>query len=313
MAEERTRRTRERLIIAGGSLLCKLVIEGLQATFLGTATSVGVPMVNCDCATCTSDDPRDKRLRASLWVRTETTSVVIDTGPDFRQQCLRAGIRRLDAVLFTHAHYDHVAGFDEVRRFTVGLDERMPVHARKSTIQALERMFPYAFDGENVYRGYLKPEPHEVTGPVTVGDITFTPLPVRHGKVETVGWLIGWGGRDRLAYVPDCKQMPDSTLAMIRSVDTLILDALRRTPHLTHLTFDEALELSGRIGARETWFTHFQCEIRHAIDEPNLPPGVRLAYDGLTLRWRRDEETVADATVLSGTANVSQQAQAATE
>ena len=257
----------------------------MQATFLGTATSVGVPMLNCDCATCTSGDPRDKRLRASLWVRTTEASVVIDTGPDFRQQCLRAGVRQLDAVLLTHSHYDHVAGFDDVRRFTVGLDCRMPVYARKATIEALQRMFPYTFNGENMYRGYLKPQPIEVTGPVTVGDMIFTPLPVKHGKVETIGWLIEWGGLPRLAYVPDCKEMPGSTIDHIRGVDTLVIDALRHTQHLTHLTFEESIVLSRRIGAKRTWFTHFQCEIRHAVDEPKLPADMRMAYDGLTLCW----------------------------
>lgn len=260
-------------------------MEGLQATFLGTATSVGVPMVNCDCATCRSTDPRDQRLRSSLWLQSATTSVVIDTGPDFRQQCLRAGIRRLDAVLVTHAHYDHVAGFDEVRRFTIGLDSRMPVHATAPTLAALERMFPYAFDGRNAYRGYLKPEPHEVRGPLAVGDLGFEPLPVQHGKVDTIGWLVSHRDRPLLAYVPDCKVMPESTIDRIRGIDTLVLDALRRTPHQTHLTFDESIALSAEIAPRRTWFTHFQCEVRHAVDEPTLPPGIRMAYDGLQLCW----------------------------
>lgn len=260
-------------------------MEDFRLTFLGTGTSVGVPMVGCDCETCRSTDPRDKRLRCSVFIETPEAQWIVDTGPDLRQQCLRAGIRRLDAAIFTHSHADHVTGFDELRRFTIGEHQTMPVYATPACLEVLERMFIYAFNGENRYRGYLKPDPRPVLGPFEISSTRITPLPVRHGKVETIGYLFERGGRKRCAYVPDCKTMPPETVDLVRGVDTLILDGLRRTEHPTHLNFDEALSLAAEIGARETWLTHFQCEIMHARDEPTLPPGVRMAYDGLQLSW----------------------------
>lgn len=260
-------------------------MQETRLTFLGSGTSVGVPMVGCDCDTCRSTDPRDKRLRCSVYVETPEANWIVDTGPDFRTQCLRANIRQLDAAIFTHSHADHVTGFDELRRFTIGEDQVMPIHATQSCLEVLERMFIYAFNGENRYRGYLKPEPHVITGPFGIGGTRITPLPVQHGKVETIGFLFERGGRKLCAYVPDCKVMPESTVGLVRGVETLILDGLRRSVHPTHLNFDEALELAREIQPGETWLTHFQCEIMHARDEPTLPPGVRMAYDGLQLSW----------------------------
>lgn len=259
----------------------------MRLTFLGTGTSVGVPMIGCDCATCRSEDPRDKRLRSSVWIETPECAWVVDTGPDFRTQCLRAGIRRLDAALFTHAHMDHVTGFDELRRFTIPEDVEMPVHATRSCLEVLERMFVYAFNGENRYRGYLKPRPQPVDGPFELGGTHVTPLPVQHGKVETVGYLFSRGGRPLCAYVPDAKTISEEALEAMRGVDTLILDGLRHTPHVTHMTVQEALAASALVRPRQTWLTHFQCEIMHAVEEPRLPAGAGLAYDGLVLEWKK--------------------------
>ncbi len=260
-------------------------MTGLQLTFLGTGTSVGIPMIGCDCETCRSADPRDQRLRSSVWLRTPELAWVVDTGPDFRTQCLRAGIRRLAAALFTHPHMDHVTGFDELRRFTIPADEFLPVHALPSCLAVLERMFDYAFNGENRYRGYLKPFPKPVHGPFHLGKTLVTPLPVRHGKVETIGYLFSRGGRKLCAYLPDAKELLPATWAELEGVDTLIIDALRHTEHPTHMNFTEALVVQARLQPRQTWFTHLQCEVMHARDEPLLPPGVRLAYDGLELAW----------------------------
>lgn len=258
-------------------------MSDLDLTFLGTGTSVGVPMIGCDCGTCTSDDPRDHRTRASVHVRTPEVSAVVDTGPDFRMQCLREGIRHLDAVLYTHAHMDHVTGFDDLRRFCVGEDEAIELFARPSVLADLRRMFAYAFSGENRYRGYVKPEPRAVAGPFALGATRVTPLPVRHGKVETVGYLFERGGSRRLAYIPDCKELTATAVDAVRGVGTLVIDALRFTPHATHMNFDEALAAIREIRPGRAFLTHFMCEVCHERDEPALPEGVHLAYDGLSL------------------------------
>lgn len=261
-------------------------MTGLQLTFLGTGTSVGIPMIGCDCETCRSPDPRDNRLRSSVWLRSPEMAWVVDTGPDFRTQCLRAGIRRLDAALYTHPHMDHVTGFDDLRRFTIPADDFIPVHARPSCLAVLERMFEYAFNGENRYRGYLKPFPKPVHGPFHLGETRVTPLPVMHGKVETIGYLFERQDRRLCAYIPDAKELQPATWQALEGVDTLILDALRHTEHPTHMNLAESLAVWERVRPRQTWFTHFQCEVLHARDEPFLPDGVRFAYDGLELAWQ---------------------------
>lgn len=256
---------------------------GLTITFLGTATSVGVPMVGCDCAVCHSDDPRDKRLRSSIWVRSPEAQWLVDSGPDLRAQCLRAGIRELDAVLLTHAHTDHVAGFDDLRRFSAPESARLPVYASAECLAAVRRMFEFAFDGQNRFAGYLKPDPHPVEGPFWLGLTQVTPLPVRHGRVATQGYLFARGGRKLAAYIPDMKAPLAGTAEALQGVEVLIVDALRYTDHPTHMTFEEALAFSEKVGAAHTWLTHFQCQVSHAEAEEKLPAHIRLAYDNLTL------------------------------
>lgn len=257
----------------------------LELTFLGTGTSVGVPMIGCDCETCRSTDPRDKRFRCSVYMRSPECTWVVDTGPDFRSQCLRENIRSLDAVLYTHPHMDHLTGFDELRRFTIGEEASMPIYARPSCIAILERMFFYAFNGENRYRGYLKPDPRPIDGPFMLGHTQVTPLLVHHGKVETHGFLFSRHGKKLCAYIPDCKEVTPEALEHLKGVDTLIIDALRFTPHFTHMGWDESKAVHSLVQARRTFFTHMQCEILHARDEATLPPEIRVAYDGLQLSW----------------------------
>jgi phosphoribosyl 1,2-cyclic phosphate phosphodiesterase len=240
-------------------------------------------MVGCDCAVCHSADPRDQRLRSSIYVVTPEARWVVDTGPDFRTQCLRAGIRRLDAVLLTHAHTDHVAGFDDLRRFTVAADAQLPVHGSPACLAAVRRMFEFAFNGENRYPGYLKPAPIPFAGPFWLGATEVTPLPVVHGKVETHGFLFRRSGRKLAAYLPDVKTVPTATKEALSGVEALIVDALRFTQHPTHMTFDEAHAFAREVGAGRTWYTHFQCQVSHAEAEENLPVDIRLAYDGLVL------------------------------
>jgi phosphoribosyl 1,2-cyclic phosphate phosphodiesterase len=255
-----------------------------EITFLGTGTSIGVPVIGCDCPVCLSDDPRNKRLRSSIQVRAGDTALVVDTGPDFRQQCLREGIRRLDAVLFTHEHSDHIMGFDDLRRFTVGEDEEIAIYATESCLERLRAAFAYVFDGLNRYHGYLKARPHVIRGPFAVGPLEITPLPVEHGKVETVGFLFSQAGERLFAYVPDAKALRGESRDLLEGIGLLILDGLQPQPHWTHLTIDEAVSLATELGAGQTWLTHFSCRVDYRALEPTLPENVRLAWDGLRLR-----------------------------
>ncbi len=254
-----------------------------EITFLGTGTSIGVPVIGCDCTVCTSGDPKNRRLRSSIHVRTPGTALVVDTGPDFRQQCLREGIRHLDTVLFTHAHSDHVMGFDDLRRFTIDEDDEIAIHATGSCLERLRAAFPYVFDGENRYRGYLKAAPHAIDGPFRVGDLEVTPLPVDHGKVETIGFLFEKGGERLFAYVPDAKTLPAESKRLLGGIGLLILDGLQPEPHWSHLSIGEAVALAEELGADETWLTHFSCRVDYRAIEATLPGNVRLAWDGLKL------------------------------
>lgn len=252
----------------------------LRLTFLGTGTSVGVPMICCDCAVCRSPDPRDNRTRASIYLETPECALVVDTGTDFRTQCLRENIRRVDAVLFTHSHTDHMMGFDDLRRFAAARGGRMPVYASTETMADLERVYAFAFHTSEPSPGYLKPEPHVICGPFSLGGLTITPLPVPHGATETWGYLFARSGAKLLAYLSDCSAVPDEIAAKIEGVKILVIDALRRKPHPTHLSVEQALEIVRRVQPGRTLFTHMCHELAQA-DETALPPEVRIAYDGL--------------------------------
>lgn len=255
----------------------------MRITFLGTGTSIGVPAIGCHCDVCRSRDPRNKRLRSSVYVEAGGVGWVVDTGPDFRTQCLRAGIEHLDAVLYTHGHMDHVAGFDDLRRFTLGTDRSLPIHATPECLADLKRIFSYAFNGENRYFGYIKPEPHEIDGPFYLGDTKVIPLPVDHGKLTTIGYLFERPDGRRAAYISDCKTVPSASRDQMKDLDVLIVDALRVRPHPTHMNLDEALAFRISLGSPLTWFTHFSCEIDHEKIDAGLPKGAALAYDELQI------------------------------
>jgi len=254
-----------------------------EITFLGTGTSIGVPVIGCDCPVCTSDDPKNKRLRSSIHVATPEVSFVVDTGPDFRQQCLREDIRHLDAALFTHAHSDHVMGFDDLRRFTVLEEESVEIFATEACFERLHDAFPYVFDGQNRYRGYLKPVSHVIDGPFRVGDLEVTPLPVWHGKVETIGFRFSRNGERLFAYIPDARELSDESREAIAGMDLLILDGLQPEPHWTHLSIGESVEIAEELRIGRTWLTHMSCRVDYHTIDATLPESVRLAWDGLRL------------------------------
>lgn len=254
-----------------------------ELTFLGTGTSIGVPVIGCDCPVCQSDDPINQRSRSSVFVKTPEVQFVVDTGPDFRMQCLREGIRELDAALFTHAHSDHIMGFDDLRRFSLGADDIIDIYATEDCFQRLKLAFDYAFNGENRYPGYLKPEPHLITGSFEVGDLQVTPIPVEHGKVETIGFHFETKGGKRIAYVPDVKVFPESSRKICRDVDVLIIDGLQPKEHWTHLSVPEAVDVALDLRARQAWLTHFTCRVDYKEIGPTLPDHIGLSHDGLKL------------------------------
>ena len=254
-----------------------------EITFLGTGTSVGVPVIGCDCHVCTSTDPRNTRTRSSIHVHAGEIDLLIDSGPDLREQALREKITRIDAVLYTHGHVDHVAGFDELRAFCWHRETPLPMHGNAETLTILRTMFGWAFSEENTYRGYVKPAAIEFAGPILYGDLKITPLPVNHGTVQTHGFLFEKPGSPPTAYIPDVKSIPQETLDRIHQVDILIIDSLRPAAHPTHMSVSEALAAIDRIAPAKAWLTHLGHDNEHATLESTLPPTIRVAYDGLRL------------------------------
>lgn len=255
----------------------------LDLTFLGTGTSLGVPMIGCSCPVCTSSDPRDARDRASIFLRTPELHLVVDTGPDFRRQCLRSGITQIDAVLITHAHSDHIMGFDDLRPFTFGKDRVMPVYASPETFLGLTHCFHFAFEENRRSPGYLKAAAHPIHGPFQLGATTITPLPVQHGRVTTTGFRFDRPGMASTAYLSDCKGIPDETRNLLLDIDILIIDALRYRDHPTHLSVAESTALAASVNAHTTYFTHLSHDLHHATLTEELPENIHVAHDGLVL------------------------------
>jgi phosphoribosyl 1,2-cyclic phosphate phosphodiesterase len=258
----------------------------LAVTILGSGTSQGVPMIGCKCAVCRSTDPRDQRTRSSIFLEAPTAHLLVDATPDMRQQVLREGIDRVDEVLFTHPHADHIMGFDDLRRFCDLMGGPMPIHGSAETLKQIERIFYYAFNPKKTVPGYVHVIPHVITGPFELGGLEITPLPVPHGAVSTNGFLFARGGRKLLAYISDCQEVPEPVRAVVKGAEVLIIDGLRDQPHPTHLSVAGAIEVSRAIEARETYLTHQTHEKTHADRSRDLPPGVAVAYDGLKLEFR---------------------------
>lgn len=250
----------------------------IQVLVLGSGTSHGVPMIACDCAVCTSPDPRDKRTRPSVIVRYGQTSLLIDTSPELRIQCLAHNISRVSAVLYTHYHVDHVTGLDDLRRFNWLQGGPLPVYAAKDTLDRLRQMFPYVFDPENSYPSAVPNlRTHEIEGPFEIGGRTITPIPLMHGNLAVFGFRVG-----NFAYCTDVNYIPPDSWPLLFGLDVLILDALRKREHPTHFNLEQAVSHARQIGARRTLFTHIAHELGHAETNAALPAGMELAYDGAT-------------------------------
>ncbi len=248
-------------------------------TVLGSGTSMGVPTIGCDCAVCHSQDPRDRRTRPSVMIEWEGHRIVIDSGPDFREQAIREGITRLDAVLYTHGHADHILGLDDLRPLTyprVTGGGRLPLYARPETATVIQSVFKYVFDDDYKYGGIAQVELREIRGPFELLDVRVIPVPVMHGDAEIMGYRIG-----RFAYLTDFSEVPDESIRMLQGVQVVLLDALRHEPHPTHSTVAKSLMVAERIGAEQTYFTHISHDLPHEATNQTLPPCVRLAYDGL--------------------------------
>lgn len=252
--------------------------ERMEIVLLGTGTSHGVPMIACDCPTCTSDDPRDRRTRTGVWIRDEARGVLIDTPPELRLQGLRFGVDRVDAVLFTHAHADHIMGLDDLRRFNWLQKSTIPCLGTADTLAVIRRTFDYAFDPTPTatYRPAIELVEIDGDAPVEAGGIAVEPVPIYHGDLPILGFRVGG-----FAFLTDTNRIPDASLERLRDLDVLVLDALRVAPHPTHYSLAEAVEVATAIGARRTYFTHLTHEFKHAETESTLPETMGLAFDGL--------------------------------
>jgi len=256
----------------------------MRLRFLGTGTSFGIPVVGCECATCTSSDPRDARTRHAALLEEDGRRVLVDTPPELRLQLVRAGVRDIDAVWYTHYHADHTHGVDDLRVFSARRERPLHVYASPSCVRALAAKFAYIFDDAiRPIAGTTKPEARlcefRAHDPLDVAGFRMLPLPVPHGPVNVYGFRVG-----ELGYITDAKRLPEETEQALRGVRVLVLNALwYGKPHPTHFTVEEAVAVAERIGAEQTYLTHLSHRVRHAEMEADLPRGVRPAHDGLVV------------------------------
>ena len=252
---------------------------GVKITVLGSGTSTGVPAIGCHCEVCTSPDSRDKRLRPSVLLTYNGRNVLIDTTPDFRAQALRMGLEQLDAILFTHEHADHIMGLDDVRPFNFRQRNRIPIYASEHTMAAIHRSFCYIFDGEEKVSSVPKLESRTLNGSAfDLFGITFTPIPLLHGKAPVYGFRFG-----QSAYLTDHSEIPETSMEQLHGLDVLFLDALRYKPHPTHANVEQSVATAARLAPKRVFFTHICHDLAHARTEEQLPPHIRLAYDGLQI------------------------------
>jgi len=251
----------------------------IHITVLGSGTSSGVPTIGCSCEVCRSADPRDRRLRPSILIRYGGHAVLIDTTPDFREQALRARIERIDAILYTHSHADHILGLDDVRPFNYRQRSSIPIYAMEETIDAIQRVFRYAFDDGPKESSVPRLDVRRLDGePFELFGRSFTPIPLVHGKSTVLGFRFG-----RAAYLTDHSDIPEESKAKLLDLDVLFLDALRHRPHPTHSTVEKSIETVRELKPRRAYFTHICHDLHHEKTESALPEGAHLAYDGLEL------------------------------
>jgi phosphoribosyl 1,2-cyclic phosphate phosphodiesterase len=253
----------------------------IKVTVLGTGTSIGVPVIGCNCAVCKSNDPRDKRLRSSILIESECTKVLVDTGPDLRTQFLQNDISSIDAVFYTHAHYDHIAGLDDLRPVYFQSGKAIPIFGSKKTLNQLAASFSHIFGiPEQIGGGIIQIDSFEFFDniPVTVGNLDIIPVPVKHGNLDIHGFRIG-----NFAYLTDASQIPESSMKILEGVEVMIVNALRYNKHTTHFNFEEAVEIGKRIGAKKTFFTHLAHAQTHQNLVNELPEGFSPAYDGMII------------------------------
>jgi phosphoribosyl 1,2-cyclic phosphate phosphodiesterase len=249
-------------------------------TVLGSGTSMGVPTIGCTCPVCTSSNPHDRRTRPSILVEWDGHAVVIDTTPDFRQQAIREGIRRLDAVIYTHSHADHVLGLDDLRPLTFWSEGKIPLYAHAPVLRRLQHIFDYIFVGAYDFGGKAEVQLREINGAVELHGARFEPVPVKHGEMEIHGYRFG-----SAAYLTDFSEIPEESLHKLQGLDILFLDALRRRPHPTHSTLENSVKLVDRLRPQRAFFTHMSHDLGHEETNRGLPSNIRLAHDGLKLEF----------------------------
>lgn len=258
-----------------------------EFTMLGTGTSTGVPTPSCDCETCISDDPRDKRLRTSALIKTKNTTVIIDSGPDFRQQIIRENIKKVDAIVYTHHHFDHIGGFDDLRGLNFSSKNKVPIYLNHDTLYNLKNIFSYAFymmkDGKQLESNGIPLVDINIIdkNDFYINEIPFQIIPLIHGKIDVLGFRIG-----NLAYCTDVSKIPDESFEKLKNLDYLFIDSLRPQRHKSHFSIEESIENSLKINARNTYFIHIAHQTKHSFWENKLPHNIKHAYDGLKVNGK---------------------------